>query len=949
MNNFFLKKKLGETTGIKSENLQVMRLIAALMVIVSNAYFISTGTDDGELFLKLTNNQISMKEFALAIFFLCGGYLIAKSVEAHATAKSFFEARVKRLFPSAFTVVVATLVICSFISGWKPLGYVVSEDTLKYALNAVFIYVKELPGVFQEHPTAIVNGAYGTMTLAVICYVLCFVAYKIRLLEQKKFVFTIPVVVAAGAVAWKLSASYDSLYTMFCTAALFYIGVGYWVYREKIALELKYFVIASLAFVLLFVVGGGQLAMFTVFPYILMYISFGIKQCPKWLGRIGNYAYGTFLWGFFVQQMVLFFWPENMMFPKINVFIAVPISVFLGALTYEIVDNKAKDIPAWAKKLKCPDIVYIALLVIYALRHVDWGLDLWDTGYSYSNFQYMSFDHMDTMWLFSTYLANVVGNLITKLPFAETMLGMNFYTTMLVAFLAIIGYFFCTRALKMSRWIVFIGEMLTIALYWCPNGVLYNYVTYILVVLSVIFIYLGLTQGKNIWLFVAGVCLGANILTRFSNLPQAALILAVWTYGFLESKESKEKGVLKKTINRTLWCIAGWGAGFGAFMLYIHFRYGIEEYINGITRLFAMTEVAEGYTPTGMLSIISMQFWDEFPWLKELGIYILKGFIVWLVIDLIKKEIKYVREHVYLQIGLNIFGIISSVRIGMDVVNDLYMGLFAEMNYFAYTSIQGPAIVFMMLTAIIAGIKLCREDTSKDEKLVGILIVLLLMVNSIGSSNGLYSSFNNLCLAAPYTIWHIYQYTRHAKDMILAEISFSSWPVKTVLIAFLYVVCWQAWLFGQYFFFTEAMSAKEIVATVENNDVLDGIKMEPHKAEWLTSISKYVNENELEGREVVLYGNIPAMSYYLQMPPAFNSWPDLGSYNIKQMKLDMKELQDEIDRGDSEMPVVLVEASYSQNTSDAKWSLIMDFMEENNYECTFYNGKFVMYEPMLSE
>lgn len=949
MNNFFMKKKLGETTGVKSENLKIMRFIAALMVIVSNAYFISTGTDDGELFLKLTNNQISMKEFALSIFFLCGGYLIAKSVEAHVTAKSFFEARVKRLFPSALTVVIVTLVIGSFISGWKPLGYVVSEDTLKYALNAIFIYVKELPGVFQEHPTTIVNGAYGTMMLAVLCYIVCFVAYKLRFLEQKRFVFTIPVVLVAGVVMWKFGGSYTSLYSMFCSAVLFYEGIGLWVYREKIALDIKWFAIAVLAFVVLFVLGAGQLAMFTAFPYILMYICFGIKQCPKWLGRIGNYAYGTFLWGFFVQQMVLFFWPENMMFPKINVFIAVPISLFLGALTYEIVDNKAKDIPAWAKKLKCPDIVYIALLVIYALRHVDWGLDLWDTGYSYSNFQYMSFDHMDTMWLFSTYLANVVGNLITKLPYAETMLGMNFYTTMLAAALAIIGYFFCTRVLKMSRWIVCIGEMLTIALYWCPNGVLYNYVTYILVVLAVIFIYIGLTREKSIWLFVAGICLGANILTRFSNLPQAALILAVWTYGFLESKESAEKNVLKQTINRTLWCIAGWVAGFGTFMLYIHFRYGIDEYINGITRLFAMTEVAEGYTPTGMLSIISMQFWDEFPWLKELGAYMLEGFIVWMAIDLIKKEIKYVKEHVYLQIGLNIVGIISSIRIGIDVVNSLYNGAFCEMNYFAYVSIQGPAIVFMMLTVIIAGIKLYRNDVSKDEKLLGILIVLLLMVNSIGSSNGLFSSFNNLCLAAPYTIWHIYQYARYAKDMMFVEIPFSSWPVKTVLIAFLYVVCWQAWLFGEYFFFTESMSAKEMVATVDNNEVLEGIMMESHKAEWLSSISQYVNDNDLEGKEVILYGNIPSLSYYLQMPPAFNSWADLGSYNVKQMKLDMKELQNEIDSAECDMPVVIVEASYSQNATDPKWSLVLDFMEENNYEATFYNGKFVMYEPMLSE
>jgi len=318
MGNIFLKRKLVDTVGEKSVNLQIIRFIAALMVIVSNAYFIGTGTDNGELFLTLTRNQITMREFALSVFFLCGGYLIAMSVENHKTAKEFFTTRWKKLFPSAFAVTVAIIVICSFISGWKPLGYVISDDIWKYMLNSVFIYVKELPGVFQEHPTTIVNGAYGTLMLGVICYILCFIAYKLKFFDKKRFAFTIPLVLVATVVMWKLGATRPSLYTMFCSVVLFYIGVGYWVYREKIALELKYFLIALLAFVVLFVLGVGQLAMFLAFPYLLMYVCFGVKQCPKIFDRLGNYAYGTFLWGFFIQQMVLHFWPENMMFPKFN-------------------------------------------------------------------------------------------------------------------------------------------------------------------------------------------------------------------------------------------------------------------------------------------------------------------------------------------------------------------------------------------------------------------------------------------------------------------------------------------------------------------------------------------------------------------------------------------------------------------------------------------------------
>ena len=116
----------------------------------------------------------------------------------------------------------------------------------------------------------------------------------------------------------------------------------------------------------------------------------------------------------------------------------------------------------------------IVILVFYPLRHINWGLDLWDTGYNYANFQYMGTEHMDSMWLFSTYLSNVTGNFLMRLPSAGNLAGMNFYTGLTVSLLALIGYFFCTRRLKTPEWVAFIGELMAISLWWCPTALLYN-------------------------------------------------------------------------------------------------------------------------------------------------------------------------------------------------------------------------------------------------------------------------------------------------------------------------------------------------------------------------------------------------------------------------------------------------------------------------------------------
>ena len=50
--------------------------------------------------------------------------------------------------------------------------------------------------------------------------------------------------------------------------------------------------------------------------------------------------------------------------------------------------------------------LFIVILAFYPLRHVQWGLDLMDTGYNYANYTYMGTEHMDPMWLFSTWISN---------------------------------------------------------------------------------------------------------------------------------------------------------------------------------------------------------------------------------------------------------------------------------------------------------------------------------------------------------------------------------------------------------------------------------------------------------------------------------------------------------------------------------------------------------------
>ena len=95
--------------------------------------------------------------------------------------------------------------------------------------------------------------------------------------------------------------------------------------------------------------------------------------------------------------------------------------------------------------------IYIILLAFFSFRKIFYGIDLWDTAYNYCNFENFEKIGIDSMWQFATYIPNLVGHFFTKFPFGDTLLGMNFYTTMIIFFLEILAFLFFARG-RVKPW-----------------------------------------------------------------------------------------------------------------------------------------------------------------------------------------------------------------------------------------------------------------------------------------------------------------------------------------------------------------------------------------------------------------------------------------------------------------------------------------------------------------
>ncbi len=594
-------------------------------------------------------------------------------------------------------------------------------------------------------------------------------------------------------------------------------------------------------------------------------------------------------------------------------------------------------------------IVFPIFLFLYPLRHIRIGVGWLDTGYNFGNFTYI--DHMDEMWLFSTYLGNVFGNLLTRLPLGNTMLGMNLYTGLFVSVLTVAGYFFFVKAVKLSPLLTFISEFMVINLCWCPTALLYNYLSYTFLGAGGVLLYFALMKGKrsNLCFVLAGVALGINVFVRFPNLANMALIVAVWAMGMIR----KEK--FGKVISQTGLCILGYVLGLGVCFGSICLKYGASAYVDSIIRLLSMPAEASDYTILSMVLSQVQNYWQNIIWLGYLLGMVILGTIVY---QILPKSFKWIKNIGYVACVFCGFYVLWALRM-FNVEYDTYMSMFQwAIMLLTATLVTGVAVIF-------------SKGFTEQEKLICGLSMIIIVITPLGSNNHLYSAINNLFFVAPYTIWMLYRFLHWLPQEIkLSKWKVSSYPLKAMFGCIGLMIFLQSTLFGINFVFVDSNGAQNPHTSIDNNDILKGMLLEEDKAGVISEITDYVNANKLQGQEVILYGQIASMSYYLEMPFAISSWPDLRSYNYGVMENDLQEIAGQHLEKGKQLPVILLEkkpgtyilsgeegmleAGYPQTQIDAviadkKLQLLADMIDKFDYKASYENEKFVLFQAGLEE
>lgn len=305
--------------AVRSENnFDIIRLVAAIMVIVTHSYAL-LGKSEHDLLWQLTLGTLQFSHLGVAVFFVISGYLISQSAFASKTWKGYLWRRVLRIFPGLLVVLLcSTFVLGAVVTNLPWHSYFTRPDTYLHLVSiSLYRLYLHLPGVFENNSNTAVNGSLWTLAYEFTMYLVVIVAYLLGILQRKNviavlwlFMLAIRIYVGSNYFVYSYSASWLlglNITYFFEWSFYFLTGTLVFLFREKINFNLK--VLAAMLLLYIAVAFFKQESVLRIFTYLLVpYAIFTlafIKSTTNNFGKYGDFSYGFYIYAFPVQQTIV--------------------------------------------------------------------------------------------------------------------------------------------------------------------------------------------------------------------------------------------------------------------------------------------------------------------------------------------------------------------------------------------------------------------------------------------------------------------------------------------------------------------------------------------------------------------------------------------------------------------------------------------------------------------
>lgn len=336
-------------TTLSNNYFNQMRIVMALLVIWSHSFAIYYGTEDFEPVSLLLNGTFNAGNVGVRVFFAISGFLITLSYLRTRTLGSFLHKRIMRIYPG-FLMAVA---ICAFVVIPLFSTHVnLSLASIARTIGGAFLLRSEWPAsdVFTgpPHHFPAVNGALWSIPFEFWCYIATAALGLAGMLRHRLLILIAMVGILVGKI-WLdflglkpgggiIGAIIGWPYLWFSIAPCFLAGMLAYLYRDVIPRSRALAVALPIALVVSAHVARPlcEVLFPVVAAYLTFYIAFSRAESPEPAKDRGDFSYGTYLYGFPIQQMLLHAGlPFVLYMPA-----AMGLSVAAGAASWFLVERR---------------------------------------------------------------------------------------------------------------------------------------------------------------------------------------------------------------------------------------------------------------------------------------------------------------------------------------------------------------------------------------------------------------------------------------------------------------------------------------------------------------------------------------------------------------------------------------------------------------------------------
>lgn len=342
--------KLSDFIGGRDNNFNLMRLIAAVMVLYSHSFALAVGLSSAEPWLQF---GITPGSVAVDIFFVTSGFLVTGSLVSRKELCSFVMARVLRIYPALLVMLVLTIfVLGAYFTTLTLHDYFTDIETLKYgAKNSILIAgsYSHLPFVFEDNPfRKAVNGSLWTMPWELRMYVilLC-IGVIVKMSNWREIVWKLLVIATLVSVVILYIMKHYYSITVLITdervlrlSFMFFVGATFYAIKNVVYIGHWSGFLVGIIIILAATVGQWLfLPIYTVcIAYLLLHLAYLPSGIVRKFNNLGDYSYGVYIYAFPIQQSVVALVPG---ISGLNLFLAAfPLVLLCSIFSWHVVEKR---------------------------------------------------------------------------------------------------------------------------------------------------------------------------------------------------------------------------------------------------------------------------------------------------------------------------------------------------------------------------------------------------------------------------------------------------------------------------------------------------------------------------------------------------------------------------------------------------------------------------------